>query len=55
MNAPKDGSRPLPEIETGLPDALKQELESEIRRVLEGELRDELSQDVRDRRSGFTS
>jgi cytochrome b subunit of formate dehydrogenase len=49
MEEKRNDPRAIPEIEAGLRDSLKRELEEEIRRAVEAELADELSHELRDR------
>jgi len=49
MNEKRNDPHAIPEVEAGLRDSLKRELEGEIRRAVEAELTEELSQELRDR------
>ncbi|HSC72148.1 MAG TPA: hypothetical protein VLH58_12390, partial [Candidatus Methylomirabilis sp.] len=49
MPEERDDPKAIPEVEAGLRDTLKRELEEEIRRAVEAELTDELSHELRDR------
>ncbi len=49
MEENRNDPRATPEVEAGLPDSLRRELEDEIRRAVEAELTAELSQELRDR------
>lgn len=49
MDAQRHDTPVAPEVEAGLRESLKRELEGEIRQALEAELREELSQELRER------
>jgi cytochrome b subunit of formate dehydrogenase len=49
MDEQRTDTQVVPEIEAGLRDSLRHELEGEIRQALEAELREELSQELRER------